>query len=153
MAYGGVQFAHRVVGDCRKVHHTLVALEVVDGDVADVLAQIPVCGSDPFPGAVLEQAQIASGDTVAGLLQQVHKVGADIAFMACDKDFHARSRPVTGRSGEVGEMRGRRSFGVPGRMTGCSAGIAVAVVDLSGNGLAGASDPRFPDQRGPDRHR
>ena len=73
------------------MHDTIVAGEIVEGDVADILVQIAIRGNDALPRAAVEQAEIATGDGMAGLLEQIHEMDADIAFMASDKNFHGLS--------------------------------------------------------------
>ena len=56
--------------------------------MANVFCQDRDLPGRPFPRTAVEQAEIAAGDGVAGLFEQVDEVGADVAFMAGDKDFH-----------------------------------------------------------------
>src|SRR5579883_2767830 len=75
------------------MHHAIMPREILDGDGANVLGEVAVGRDDTFPSASLEQAEIASGHRVAGLLEQIDEVRADIALVARDEHFHRRSLP------------------------------------------------------------
>ena len=78
------------------MHDTVVTGEIVKRDQPNVLTQFAVGRNDLFPRTTVEQAEIASGDGVAGLLEQIHKMGADIASMTGDENFHASTPKACG---------------------------------------------------------
>ena len=84
-----VDVAHRVVRDRGEVHDGVVALEVVRGERAHVLRELPVGGGERLPAAALEEADVAAGDVVAGGLEDRGQVRADVAAVAGDEDLHA----------------------------------------------------------------
>ena len=51
---GGVHFAHRVVGERRQMHDAIVTSEIVERDIANILAQIAIGRNDLFPTAIVE---------------------------------------------------------------------------------------------------
>ena len=71
------------------MHDAVVTSEIVERDQPHVLVQFAVGWNELFPRTAVKQADIAPSDGVAVLFEQIHKMGADIASMTGDENFHA----------------------------------------------------------------
>ena len=86
-----VQIADRVVADGRQVQHRVEADEVLDLDVAHVLADRLDLGRRLAERARGEQIEVQPDHLVAGLLEQGGHHGADVAVVAGDEYAHMGS--------------------------------------------------------------
>jgi hypothetical protein len=71
------------------MHDTIVAGKIRYRDHPNIFSQFSVDRNDLLPCTVIEQAQIASGDGVASLLEEINEMSPDIATMTGDENFHA----------------------------------------------------------------
>jgi hypothetical protein len=73
------------------MHHTIVAGKIRERDQSNIFTQFSVGRNDFFPPAIVEQAKIASGDSVPSPLEEVHKMSPDITAVTGDENFHVVS--------------------------------------------------------------
>jgi hypothetical protein len=70
------------------MHDTIVTGKISECNQPNILSQFSVGCDDLFPRAVVEQAQITSGDGVSRLFEEINEMSPNIAAMASDKNFH-----------------------------------------------------------------
>jgi hypothetical protein len=96
----GGERAERVVRQRRHVHDRVEALQVRDGDVAQVDRKARhVGGVERAEHAVGEQAAVEAGDLVAGRGEDRGHDGAQVALVAGQQNAHVRSLRINRRRG------------------------------------------------------
>ena len=83
-----IEIAHRVVRDRRQMHHAILAFEVAQGQRPHVADDLAIGRGQLLPVAALEQVEIAAGDVMPRLPQQLDEMGADIAAVTGDENLH-----------------------------------------------------------------